>query len=215
MMVQNLRTSIRKLVIIGALVLAGCVQTDVSSFSDPANQPNLSFKSILVVGAGMTLDERQLAEKTLTKKLLERGVTPISGMKWLPPTRDYSAQEEAEQIAKSGAEALLILALGDKDTVEVYIPPTYHPGTTTSRVSVIGNTAYVTSTTSPGYTTGGGTVSKPRSTYKAALYDLTTGNKVWVADLSSRGAAVVKFSALTISASNSTIEKLVEDGLIP
>ncbi len=73
----------------------------------------------------------------------------------------------------------------------------------------------VTTTTRPGYTTGGDTFLKPRSTYKAALYDLTTGNKVWVADLSSRGAAVVKFSALTISASNSTIEKLVEDGLIP
>ena len=101
-----------------------------------------------------------------------------------------------------------------KDTRESYIPPTFHPGQTTTEVNQIGNMAYATTYTSPGYTTGGYAVSSSILNTLSTLVDLKNGREIWRGEGSSSGDEISSIN-LILSAGEAAIGDLEQKGLIP
>lgn len=202
----------RRLPIVGlVLLVAACVITKTTSFVDPAYRNAPAYRSVIVVAVGMGLEDSIKAENELSTAFGARGVTVYRGIDLVPPTRNLSDAERATIFESSGAEAVLIFATRSESVNQSYVPPTYHPGTSTSYVSFIGNTAYVSTSTSPGFTTGGYTISKPRATHVAHVIDIPTGETVWKGEAKSRGSAFASFDDLMASAGKQFAERLRED----
>ena len=195
------------------LVVAGCASTEITSFIDPGYGSRGKFASVMVLGDRMSLKERQLAENTLVQEFSKYGVRALRGIDYVPPTRNLTNEELSLAIQSSGVNTILILALVDQDTIDTYVPPIYHPGRSRSKVSMVGNTGYVETRTSPGYVTGGFNVSKPLAAYKTVLIDTANGQTIWTAEAISRGSKFNSFEDLTASASEETVLKLIADGL--
>ena len=197
------------------LLLPGCVATTkVASYTDPGYVTANKFHHVIVMCGVATLAERQQAESIAVAELAKIGVRGTRAIDILPPTRNLSSEEVAEATSKVGADSVLIMRLGDRDVAHTYVPPTYHPGKTTSTVNFYGSQAYVTTYQSPGYTTGGYNIKKPRATYSAELYELKSGAMVWRGEGSSRGNAFASFEDLTLSAAREFVKTLRADGRI-
>ena len=195
------------------LVVSGCASTDITSFTDPGYGRSGKFASVMVIGDRMSLKERQLAEGAMVAQFLAIGVSALRGIDYIPPTRELTEKAIVQAVQKSRVETILWLALIDQSTEQSYVPPIYHPGRSRSTVSIVGNTGYVETRTSPGYVTVGFNVSKPLAAYKAVLIDTANGQTIWTAEAISRGSKFNSFEDLTASASEETVLKLIADGL--
>lgn len=78
----------------------------------------------------------------------------------------------------------------------------------------VGNTAYVTTRQSPGYTTGGGTIRKPVASYELSLIDTNTQQTVWKADGQTNGGVQHSYADLAASTGRTAVTRLIDDGLI-
>lgn len=195
--------------------LTACTTTDTTGYVDPAyRNGEFQTKKVVVRVDGGTLEETDLAETAYAKKFSELGVDAIRYIDIVPPTRNYSDKKSIQIVKNTGADSLFVTYIGGKSEVESYVPPTYHPGTTTSSVNYVGNTAYVNTQTSPGYTTGGYSTSSPIMTSSSFLIDLKNGNNIWKADGFSSGYELSSFSDLAVSAGKSAINDLKAKGLI-
>lgn len=204
------------LVLTMLFALTGCVTTKTTGFVDPEYKENAyQISSVIVRAEGATLEEAQLAEQRLVEKFNELGVHATKFMDIVPPTRNYKDEKIARLLVKSGADSVFTVYVADKATIESYVPPTYHPGTSTSYVNTIGNTAYVNTYTSPGYTSGGYSISKPSMLTFSSLVDLSNGNNIWQAEGESNGSAFASFSDLVVSAGLDAIADMKDKGLIP
>ena len=77
----------------------------------------------------------------------------------------------------------------------------------------MGNTTYIQMRQSPGYTTGGYTISKPVAGYVVALLDAKNGKEIWRGDADSKGSAFDDFNSLGRSVAETTVQRLIEVGL--
>ncbi len=203
----------RYLILVVTLLIVSCARTDVHSFKDPKFATH-QFQSIVVYAPSMGLQEREVVESTAVAALTSKGIPAIRSMEIVPPTRNLSVNEAAVEIMATGYEAVLFFFETGKGTTETYVPPTYYPGSSTSTVNVVGNTAYVNTQTNPGYTTGGYSISKPVSAYSAALLHTRTGEVAWQADLSARGSAFDDYENLAKSSARSAVADLSRKGLL-
>lgn len=194
-------------------LLAGCARTELASYVDPAYQGRPKFTSAVVFAPNIPLKERSRIEDVAVEALAERGVAASRGMDVIPPTRQMTNEQVADAIIARGFEAVLIIFPTGKGTTETYVPPTYHPGTTTGSATTLGNTTYFNFQQSPGYTTGGFNVSKPVASYRASLIDVRSGAVIWTADASSRGSAFDDYVTLGASMARESVSSLVADGL--
>lgn len=202
------------LLLLSVLVAACTARTEISSYTDPAAASRSKIGSMIVVGVGVPLDERQALEAAGIEALNERGVSGITGSSVLPPTRQMSDEEVVEALVASGAEALLLVGALERGKTEAYIPQTYHPGQTSGTAQTFGNTTYFNMSQSPGYTTGGYSVSKPTARHSALLIDITSGQSLWAAEGSSRGNAFADYTDLGSSMASEAVAALARDGLI-
>lgn len=203
------------------LVATSCASTEMSTYVDPAYRSGSRFASVIILGTGMALDERQMVEEVAVRAFQSHGVLALRGTEVLPPTRQYTDKEVVNAIVRTGVETVLVLGAGAKDVSETYVPPSYHPGTTYGTANTYGSTygnTYSGTTTfnvyqTPGYTTGGYTLSKPRANYSAILLEVKSGNAVWKADAFSRGNAFASFDDLAVSVAEESVKQLLDDGL--
>ena len=197
------------------LMLTACnATTRLSGIVDPNYRGNFQTQKMVVMGFGMPIDEQKALENTLEQSLVKYDVTVLRGLEVFPPTRDYS-DKDIYKIAKSkGADTLLIVSADGRYVSETYIPPTYHPGTSTSYVSVYGNFATVNTYTTPGYTSGGYSVSKPGMNVSVHLKNTKNKETIWTAEGFSGGNAYASFSDLTVSVAKTAVEELSKEGLI-
>jgi len=196
------------------LFLIGCApRTDMTSFVDPAYRSGRNFSSVVVFAVGVGLEEKQIVETAVVEQFSAYKVRAFRGIDVIPPTREVTNQQWADKIVSSGVDTVLIISAGGKDVTETYVPPTYFPGTTTGTAQTFGNTTYLNVYQSPGYTTGGYTISKPFAVYSATLIDVASGQTVWKADATSRGNAFATYNDLGLSVANETVAKLIADSL--
>jgi hypothetical protein len=186
----------------------------MTSFVDPGVTADQHYKSIAVFTVGMGLAERVAAESAMEEWLVKAKVRPVRGMSIAPPTREYLEKELQEKIKASGVDAVLMLVLTSKDFINHQMPTTYHPGRTTGYVNFIGNTAYVSTQQSSGFTSGGGVVRKPIANYDLSLIDARSQKIVWKADGKTRGGMQHSYADLAASTGRTAITKLIADGLI-
>ena len=206
------------LILTVSLLLAACVRTTSTSFTDPlyVGQGPLAPKQILVVADGMGMDEAQSAEGAMARTLsAELGMAVREGWTLFPPTRSYTPEQKADIVEQQGIDGVLVLVEGDRKIVSSYVPPTYGPTQVYGTATTFGNTTYVDATATT-YQYGGYTLKKPRSVYQATYVDWTgpVSKVAWTATLKSRGSAIRNFSDLAEDAGVSAARKLIEDGLL-
>lgn len=198
-------------------LLAGCVSAKTTGFVDPDYRDRgYEVSKVVVQINGATMEETQLAEQKLSEKFNTHSVTAIKFTDIVPPTRDYSPEQVADLIRKTGADSLFSISIS-KDTVESYVPVTYHPGITTSEVNTYGNHSYVSTYTTPGYTSGGYSTSSPIMASLSSLTDLKESREVWRAEgqASGGGWSGSAFPDLLIRIGTDAINDLAEKGILP
>lgn len=196
-----------------ALLIVGCARATVSSFTDPKYVGHGKFKSVMVIGNEMSLDERKAAEAAMFESLAGRKLKVEKGLQWIFPTRSYTLKEASDQVLKSKVETVLMITTKSKGTIQTHVPQMYWPGTSHSTVNVVGNQAYINTYSTPGYTTGGYGITKPKGTYIALLIDAKTGAVIWRGDVSARGSAWATYATLAEAAGRNAVDQLTEDGL--
>jgi len=206
-----------------ASLVGACISTSTASYTAPSHRnSSLKSKRVLVMYNDRNIGLRRAAETAMVAALRKNGVNADNSMDLLPPGKLWHRRDvqAAAQSVRHKYEYFFAMggALGvDKS----YVPPTYVPGQSSSQVNVIGNTAYVTTTTTPGYTIGGGVVHLPRGRFAAWLHkfeDLRTDGKsspaVWKSQTGAGGSRGVDFIELTKRAVSETMQQLKKDGLL-
>ena len=197
------------------LILTGCMaSTKLTGITDPSYRQNFTAKTILVSGAGMTLEEKKALEETYLQAFQNYDVNLLRGLDVFPPTRDFSNADMIKMAKNSGADTILLVDASARDISESYVPPTYHPGTTTSYVTGYGQYAQVHTNSTPGYTTGGYSTSSPLMAVTVTLFDTKKRRTVWTADGSSIGNKFSSFTDLINSVARSSVTELSNEGLI-
>lgn len=204
----------KKFVLIGiCALLTGCAETDMTGFVDPQYK-NYHASHVIVRVKGAKLNNTFSAEKKFAEQLAIHDVKATKFTDIIPPTRNYKPSQENSLLKKTGADSVLTVEITSTDTREAYIPPTYYPGQTTTQVNQIGNMAYATTYTSPGYTTGGYAVSSSVLNTLSTLVDLKNGREIWRGEGSSSGDEISSVDLL-LSAGQAAIADLEAKGLIP
>lgn len=206
-------------IVVLTLSVAGCAFSNVASYRDPAAGSGNSYDRIIAVAANLPLEQRQTAESAMVASLAGLGKSGITGMQVMPPTRVNDPESLSRAVGESGADGMVVMWVTDTEMTQSYVPPTVISGglsQTTGTVSRFGSMYSLDATTTytPPVVVGGFTVRKPRANYSAAFYDLTTGQQVWIAEVSSRGSAFASFSDLAVSAGRNTIERLRSDQVL-
>ncbi len=197
------------------IILSACVTTKTTGYLDPAyRDSSYTVNKVVVKATSDSMEESMLAETELVNKFSSLGVEAIKYTDIIPPTRNYETAEVMKLVKKTGADSMFIASTNGKSTIESYVPPTYHAGSSTSYISGFGNYATVNTYHQPSYTTGGYSISTPTMTTSSYLFDLKNGNTIWQAEGSAGGNAFSNYSELLISSGKDAISDLVEKGLI-
>lgn len=196
-----------------ALLLAACVRSEISSYTDPSFRQSAAVGSVVVFGLGMGLEERATVEGAAVARLGARGIRGVRGLDVAPPTRTMNDAEIVDAILASGADGVLIIGATAKGETSSYVPPQYHPGSVYGTATTTGNFTTFNIYQSPGYTTGGYTITKPNAQYAAVLYDADTGAQLWQAGIQSRGTAFDDYESVAEGMAGDVIDELVESGL--
>ena len=183
------------LLLLITIQLCACASTRTFGYLDPDYQNNYKVTQVIVSFKGVGLDEVFQFENKIIQRLSVYNVKGIRYTAIIPPTKNYTDDEWGVKIKESGADALLTISIA-RDSVTSYVPQTYHSGSTTNKVNTVGNTSYVSTTTSPGYTTGGYELSAPITFTISSLIDIKNGNTVWKAETSGSGSEFSTFSEL-------------------
>ncbi len=72
---------------------------------------NKTYNRIAVVGTVDDLSDRLAIEKQMVKTLLENGVNAISSLSLLPPTREFTLEQENEIFTNNNVEALVLVQI--------------------------------------------------------------------------------------------------------
>lgn len=197
------------------LLLTACnATTRMSGYVDPDYRGSFQVQKIVVTSLGVPLEEKKNVEEAYISSLTSYNLEIIRGLDLYPPTRDVQKEKLIPLARKAGADSLLLLSVGARDVQQEYVPPTYHPGSSTSYVSGYGNYATVNTYHSPGYTSGGYNISKPSQAVFVTLFDTKKSKVVWEAEGISGGNAFANFNDLSISAVKASIKELEKEGLI-
>lgn len=200
---------------IACLTTAGCnTTTSLNSYTDPAYIGKYHAKRIVVTSISVPLDEQQTFENSFVKAADKYDVTILRGLQVFPPTRDFSNKDMLAIAKKAGGDSILIMSVDNRDLEETYVPATYHPGTSRTSVTGYGNFATVQTHQSPGYMTGGYSLSTPGMSLSMRLLDLKSKETVWIADGYSGGDSSATFNNLTSDAATSAISELHNSGII-
>ena len=166
-----------KLVVLFVLILitASCTHTRVVSFTDP-DAGSKNYNRIAVVGTVEDLSDRLAIEKQMVKTLLENGVNAISSLSLLPPTRDFTLEQENEIFNNNNVDALVLIKI-DKSG---YMVSTEHMSINTETRKKDGKKVKRTTVS------GGGTEHKAFSQFRVSLVDLESNKTMWIGDVDAR-----------------------------
>ncbi len=157
------------------LIATNCTHTRVVSFTDPDAAGKL-YNRIAVVGSVDDLSDRLAIEKQMVKTLLENGVNAISSLSLLPPTRDFTLEQENKIFNNNNVEALALIQIDNSG----YMVSTEPISINTETRNKDGKKVKTTSVS------GGGTEHKAFSQLRVSLIDLVTNKTMWIGDVDAR-----------------------------
>lgn len=195
------------------LALAGCggplVRADAASFTDPAYRGQY-FPSLVVQVEAPSLTERQQIERAVVAALHGAGVMAVESAQLLPPTRDYSRGQVTAALRDSGMRGVLVIAPQERQTIQEYVPPVYHP----PRFDRWGSRHHPIIDYQPGYYQGGYYIRRPRSFYNAAIFRLPGYDQAWTAELRLEGANRTDFQLLDAELGQALTAQMIGDRII-
>lgn len=172
-------------------MFAGCASTELTGYVDPAYQ-NHNLEKMIVCITGVNMGETFEAEEKISQMLTDYNIKALKYSEIILPTRENTATEET-LLRASGADSLLLVAVS-KGSVEDYVPPTYTHGKYGTNVS-------------GGYYTTDLTMKT-----KVIIFDIATGNKIYLADGDSDGG--VSYIALLLNAAKTALKDMEKKGLL-
>jgi hypothetical protein len=117
-----------------AAVMSGCGPTQkiTGSWAAPDASSFGPYKKVFVAVLTQNKDANYYLEGEMAKTLISRGYKVVQRNDIFPPTfsvsQDFTREQLAESIKKTGCDAIMTLALLDTKTVESYTPgTTYYP----------------------------------------------------------------------------------------
>jgi len=162
-------------IILVALITINCTQTKVVTFTDP-DARGKSYARIGVVADVTDLSERVTIEEQMVETLLDNSISAVSSISLLPPTREFTIEQETEIFKNNNIEALVVIQIDDSG----YFVTTEPIRVNTKTVKKDGKK--VKSTT----VSGGGTEQKAFSQFRVSLVDLESNKTMWIGDADSR-----------------------------
>jgi hypothetical protein len=180
------KTSIMKLKIVSLLIItfimSGCgpSQKITGSWANPEVKTKGTYTKVFVAVLSQNKDANYYLETQMAKTLISKGFKVVKSNDIFPPsfspTKDFTKEQLAESIKKTGCDAILSLALLDSKVVE-----SYNPGTTYAPMNYgyYGNyygyySHYYPQVYSPGY------YSVDKTFYlETNLYDVASGTLIW------------------------------------
>lgn len=199
-----------------AVLLLGCGSaTEITGSwkQDSVNPSN--YSSIVVTSMTSNMSARQTVENDLTRELEKLGLQASRSLDVLPPgftqPKEVDREELLAKIRKSRADAILTVALINKETEERFVPGTYGYQPITrfqyyGRFSGYYTTWYPT-LYSPGYYT-----EDKIYFIEINMYDARTENLVW--SVQSETYNPESLSSFSKDFSKTIVNKMVSDGVI-
>ncbi len=194
--------------LIFVLIVANCTHTRVVSFTDP-DAFNRSYNRIAVIANEDDLSDRLAIETKMVETLLDNGVNAISSLSLLPPTREFTLEQENNIFKDNNVDALAIIEITDSgffvtsEPIRVRTKTRKKDGKKVSRTTV----------------SGGGTEHKAFGQLRVSLIDIESDKTMWIGDADAR-AFFDTFNpdwdmAYLLKASSKKIAKeLIKTGLV-
>ena len=162
-------------ILISALFIFNCTQTKVVTFTDP-DAVGKSYNRIGVVAKVADLSDRADIEEQMVKTMLDNGISAVSSISLLPPTRKFTMEQEKKVFFDNKIDALAVIQIDDSGYFITSEPISVN--TETRKV----DGKKVESTT----VSGGGTEQKAFSQFRVSLIDLESDKTMWIGDADAR-----------------------------
>jgi len=189
------------------LFLSSCATTGISSIANPKFAEK-SFKKIVIAAPFSDISLRKQTEQEFTCQFIMTSALAIPSLDVIPPFKDYSEPEILEILRKNRIDAVFVVALTDFWMSKTYIPKS---SSTSGTVSAFGGSLHYQSYAQEH---GGYYVNKPRLEFDVRLFDVESGEAVWMATSLTKGNAFAHYKTLCISLAGRVVDKLIEDNII-
>jgi hypothetical protein len=163
------------ILLLTVIIISNCTQTKVVTFTDP-DARGKSYDRIGVVANVEDLSERVAIEEQMVETLMDNGISAVSSISLLPPTRDFTVEQENEIFKNNSIEALAIIQIDDSGYFVTTEPMRVHTETRKKDGKKMKRTTV----------TGGGTEQKAFSQFRVTLVDLESNKTMWIGDADSR-----------------------------
>ncbi|MFO1053801.1 MAG: hypothetical protein U1F36_16415 [Planctomycetota bacterium] len=192
------------------LLLGACtgITTDIAAVRAPEFASN-DYSKVCVSAPDADIRLATGTEAALADGLRARGVAAIRLGDLLFVGKPHEEAEIAAKVRESGADAFLVLKPVSSSTEERWIPPSITTTTDYGRRSRPWGWGYSTTWVSGGYS-----VSMPRATLEARLFDVASEQVVWVASVEASGNASANWLDLRTAAAAKVVERLDADHLL-
>jgi hypothetical protein len=166
---------------------------------------NYYYNRIAVVANMDDLSDRLAIETKMVQTLTDKGVSAVSSLSLLPPTREFTIKQENEVFKNNKVDALAVIQIADAGFLVTSEPMSIH---TETGKDGSGTTI-----------SGGGTEHKAFGQLRVSLIDIESDKTMWIGDVDAR-AFFDTFNpdwdmAYLLKASSKKIAKeLIKTGLI-
>jgi len=157
------------------LITASCTHTRIVSFTDP-DAGGKNYNRIAVVGTVEDLSDRLAIEKQMVKTLIQNGVNAVSSLSLLPPTRDFTLEQENEIFKNNNMEALVLIQIDNSGYMVSTEPLSINTETRKKDGKKVKRTTV----------SGGGTEHKAFSQFRVSLVDLESNKTMLIGDVDAR-----------------------------
>jgi len=157
------------------LIAFNCTETKLVTFTDP-DARNKSYSRIGVVANIEDLSERVAIEEQMVETMQDNSISAISSISLLPPTREFTVQQENEIFKNNGIQALVVIQVDDSGYFVTTEPMTVDTRTVKKDGKKVKSTTV----------TGGGTEQKAFSQFRVSLVDLKSNKTMWIGDADTR-----------------------------
>ena len=153
------------------ILLIGCTQTRVVSFSDPEAKYK-SYNKIVVIGDTEDLSDRLTIENKMVETFLDNKVNAVASLSLMPPTRSFTIEEENAILTNNNIQALVLIQIADTGFFV-----TSEPISIRTEKDKDGKETTIS---------GGGTEQKAYSKLRITLVDIESGQNMWIGDADSQ-----------------------------
>lgn len=209
------RCMIVSLIIMLAL---NCATTTLGTAMNP-DMKHVKLRKIMVVAPFADLLLRRETERRFPKNLKVYRSTSgyynrlpkdcfLQSLDIIPPYKEYTVEELNAKLWDNSIDGILVVALEDYWTSQTYMP---RASKTEGEIRTYGNSLFYESYTQE---SGGFYVSKPSVKFDIRLFDVTSGEIIWMATSVTSGNAFANYGTLMESLSMSVIKELTKEDII-